>query len=132
MGTQQQLTTQQTELLILIKEYHDYYAGDLELLTRDEIVDNISESEIMEPDESRNALDALEYYGYLDDDYELTTDGRQYIELFQEYLLEKANNSNAEHNSFNLINIENMDMAFAKVDLLGGWAKLLGGIKGKR
>lgn len=132
MGTQQQLTTQQTELLVLIKEIQDYYAGDLEPHTPGEIKESIDTSYIMETEELESALNALEYYGYLGDDYELTTDGRQYVELFQEYLQEKAKNSNVEHNSFKLINIEKLEVAFAKVDLLGGWAKLLGGIKGKR
>ena len=53
----------------------------------------------------------LEYYGYVKsvgNDYALTIDGRQYIALFKDYLDMKAMDPIIIHNSFSLLNIENI------------------------
>lgn len=138
MGTQQQLTTEQVELLILIKEIEDFNKEQSGNIPEGGVGEIIVSNGVMTADEFDNITDILENYGYLQNDYELTTDGRQYIKIFQEYLQKKAKTTNVEHISFSLINIEKLELAIAKIDILnnlGKWLELLNkakkAIKGK-
>lgn len=123
MGTQQALTTRQLEILILIKEIEDMKAqsDDEQKTHNSEILDNIFKDESGEKDDDtleyhryldeswEKAVNTLDYYGYLDD-FKLTIDGKQYIELFMEYLENKAENPSVEHVTFSLINIEKLEV----------------------
>lgn len=125
MGTNQELTTEQVEVLIVIDEINKYLAKTREFL-RDKMAVVIDES-LHTTDGCMAVIEVLEYYGYvkecedIDDEYELTIDGKQYLALFKEYLNEKSNNPVIIHNSFSLINIENLkvniDACFGKIDL---------------
>ena len=50
------------------------------------------------------------YYGYIHNGDELTVDGKQYIELFKEYLKQKSEDIKIEHVSFSLLNIEKLNL----------------------
>jgi len=112
MGTHQELTTEQLEVLILIDEINKYLAESRAFLE-----DNISaviDGSLHTADGCMAVIEVLEYYGYIkesedmNDDYELTIDGKQYLALFKEYLKQKTNNPVITHNSFTLVNIENL------------------------
>lgn len=128
MGTQQQLTTEQAELLVLIKEIEDFDKEQPGHIPEGGVGEIIVSSEIMTANEFNDITDILENYGYLQNDCELTMDGRQYVELFQEYLQKKAENPSVEQVTFSLINIEKMEGSIAKISILdnvGKWPKLL-------
>lgn len=132
MGTQQQLTTEQIELLILIKEIEDFNREQPGNIPDGGVGEIIVSSGVMTADELKDTTDILENYGYLQNDYELTIDGRQYIKIFQEYLQKKAENPNVEHISFSLLNIEKLELSLAKIDILsnlGKWIELFGKAK---
>jgi len=125
MGTHQELTTEQLEVLILIDEINKYLAESRAFLE-----DNISaviDGSLHTADGCMAVIEVLEYYGYIkesedmNDDYELTIDGKQYIALFKEYLKQKTNNPVIIHNSFALVNIEslkvNIEACLGKIDL---------------
>lgn len=109
MGTQQALTTEQVEILILIDEINKYLARSKEILNvpMAETIDGC----IFTEDGCAEICEVLKYYDYVEsveNDYVLTIDGKQYIELFKDYLNEKAINPIMVHNSFSLINLENV------------------------
>lgn len=111
MGTQQELTTEQVEVLILIEDINKYLAENKETLEvpMSETVDGI----IVTEDGCVEVCETLEYYDYIEsteDGYEVTVDGRQYIRLFKEYLKAKKENTAVIHKSFSLINIERFKM----------------------
>ena len=110
MGTHQELTTEQIEFLILIKEIEQYRekAEEEIIPTNKEI---ITQDNYMTVDEAESFANRLQYYGYLDKYYELTVDGEQYIDLFKDYLKQKALNPVIEHASFSLINIEELEFS---------------------
>lgn len=120
MGTQQTLTTEQVEIMILIDEINKYLAENKEKLAvpMSETIDGCIATE----DRCVEICKVLEYYGYVKsvgNDYALTMDGKQYIGLFKDYLDMKAVNPIIIHNSFSLLNIENI-----KADIEGCLAKL--------
>ena len=125
MGTNQALTTEQVEVLIVIDKINKYLAETKEFL-RDKMAVIIDDS-LRTTDGCMADIEVLEYYGYVrecedvDDEYELTIDGKQYLALFKEYLKEKSNNPVIIHNSFTLINIENLkadiDACLGKINL---------------
>ncbi len=89
----------------------------------------------MDEDELVRIANVLKYYGYIDKYFELTVDGKQYIELFEEYLEQKAEDVKVEHVSFSLLNIEKLNMSLldsvAKISVLdgvGSMSKLLSAI----
>ena len=108
MGTQQALTTNQLELLTLIYDIEEFgrehgnETGIKEILTQDGFMSDVEFDEISK---------VLIYYGYLSEDGEVTIDGKQYINLFVEYLQEKEKQPDVViNNQFSLINIENLNV----------------------
>lgn len=107
MGTHQQLTTEQVEVLILIDEINMIMGGNI---TKDSVVESMSDI-VQTKKEISDIYVMLEYYGYIKESnnettgYIVTLDGRQYIQLFKEYLKAKAENPKVVHNNFSLINI---------------------------
>lgn len=127
MSTYQQLTTEQIEVLILIDEINNCLKED-----PDYIINGITEEiyERINPKQSESEIcDALEYYGYIEygidedgeeTDYVLTIDGKQYIELFKEYLKAKTENPKVVYNYFTLINIKELNLKLIeKLEVLG-------------
>lgn len=110
MGTSQALTTEQIELLILIECIEDFDKENPGNIPNDGIKAILDTNSIMEPDDFDRITEVLEYYGYLENGDELTIDGRQYINLFKEYLKEKSNEPMFVHNSYSLINIGNLEL----------------------
>ena len=126
MGTNQQLTTEQMELLILINqiEYHiktecsenkDMYKN---IGTVIESIQNVEDDktdfedvfEFMPEEEWKYHLEVLKYYGYLKQNYYLSKDGRQYLMLFKDYLQIKEKTPNLTvHNHYSLIDIEKIN-----------------------
>lgn len=132
MGTQQQLTTEQAELLVLIKEIEDFDKQNPRNIPPGGVKEILDGSNIMSPEKFDQLAKTLEYYGYLHMGDELTIDGIQYVELFQEYLQKKTENPSVEYVPFSLINIEHMEIhlfdSIAKISILdnvGKWPKLL-------
>lgn len=122
MGTQQTLTTEQVELLIIISEIEKFdsvHPGNIPAGGIKEILEN---SNIMTSEKFCQLANILEYYGYLHNGDGLTIDGKQYVELFKEYLRKKAENPNVEHNSYSLLNIRklefNLEVCFGKISIL--------------
>ena len=121
MGTQQELTTAQIEVLILINDICEYLRdNDMEnefetnmnetvcnifCVEKDEVIDDSKQSYYDE------ICEILHHYGYVDEDYFITTDGKQYLYLFKEYLDAKSTNINITHNSYSLINIEELELS---------------------
>ena len=128
MGTHQQLTTEQIEVLILIDNINEHIKENkIEISEETNIVRIIDEMQATK----ENCIDickTLEYYGYIEDigniEYELTVDGKQYIRLFKEYLVAKAENVQFIHNSYSLINIGklkvNLEACLGKIDISTG------------
>lgn len=117
MGTQQALTTNQLELLTIIYDIEEFgkkhgnETAIKEILTQDGYMSDVEFEEISQ---------VLIYYGYLSEDVEVTIDGRQYINLFVEYLQEKEKHPDVVINSsFSLINIENLNIKFTAFEGLG-------------
>lgn len=121
MGTHQELTTAQVEVLILINDICDFITdNNLEdefetnmnetvcsifCVEKDEDIDNSKQSYY------NSICDILHYYGYVDEDYFITTDGKQYLYLFKEYLDAKSSNINITHKSYSLINIGELELS---------------------
>lgn len=129
MGTQQELTTEQLEVLILIDDVNNYITEnkvDLESSIV-EILDNL----IKTKEAKLEICKTLEHYGYIgydeedesseESDYLVTEDGKQYIRLFKEYLDAKSENISITHNSYSLINIGKLQM---KIDACLGKANI--------
>ena len=125
MGTQQELTTEQIEVLILIDDISNYVKENkVDLLApMSEVIDDMGVTK----DSCEEICEVLKHYGYIvnfDDGYKLTQDGKQYIRLFKEYLSAKAENVQFIHNSYSLINIGklkvNLEACLGKVDISTG------------
>lgn len=118
MGTHQQLTTEQVEVLILIKVISEFEEESHEKLTTD--LEEIIDSNKMTKDSGEEICEMLEYYGYIEEDitegigYALTLDGKQYIKLLDEYIEAKNENPEIVNIYFSLINIEKIQ--FSLVD----------------
>lgn len=110
MGTQQVLTTEQIEFLIIIDDIEEYDRKHPGNIPAGGIKEILESSSIMTSEEFKRLANVLEYYGYLHNGDELTIDGKQYIELFKEYLKQKAENPNIEHISYSLLNIEKLEI----------------------
>lgn len=143
MSTLQTLTTEQLELLILINDIEEYGKKHPENIPQGGIKEVLWSSNLMDEDKLVRITNVLKYYRYIDKYFELTVDGKQYIELFEEYLEQKAEDVKVEHVSFSLLNIEKLDMSLldsiAKISILdnvGSISKLLSvivqGIKSDR
>lgn len=122
MGTQQALTTEQAQLLIIIngiEEFDSVHPGNI---PAEGIKGILESSNIMTSEKFCQLANILEYYGYLHDGDELTIDGKQYVELFKEYLRQKAENPNVEHNSYSLLNIGklefDLEVCLGKISIL--------------
>ena len=108
MGTHQELTTEQVELLLIIENIEEFDKTNPGNIPNGGVKEILDTSNVMDPDKFNELAQVLEYYGYLHRGDELTIDGKQYLALFKEYLKEKTNNPLIVHKSFTLINIENL------------------------
>lgn len=108
MGTQQELTTEQISLLLMIKAIEDFGKENPGNIPPGGVKEVLTCDGVIKPEDYDRVTETLEYYGYLSDEEELTADGRQYIELFAEYMQEKVQNPQAVHNSYSLINVEKL------------------------
>lgn len=108
MGTQQQLTTEQVNLLILISEFEECAMKQKEEVDDVMPIDiMITQDNLVELEDFSRIAEVLHYYGYIGRDYSITMDGKQYLELFKEYLQQKEKYPTvAFNNQFNLVNIE--------------------------
>lgn len=108
MGTNQQLTTEQLELLILLNEINEFKENlDEELETG--VHEIIVSSQVMEAEKLDEIADVLEHYGYINDEYEPTIDGVQYLRLFKEHLEVQENKPTIViNNQFSLVNTLNL------------------------
>ena len=133
MGTSQALTTEQVELLILIECIEDFDKKNPGNVPPGGIKEILDTNSIMEPDDFDRIAKVLEYYGYLENGDELSIDGKQYINLFKEYLEEKSNEPMIVHNSYSLINIGNLeinlDACIAKVSYFENLSDIVNSIK---
>ena len=125
----QELTTKQVEFLILVQALNNYrkesndeiVASNKEIITQDGYMD----VETVEDLENK-----LIEFGYLtiEEDYELTTAGQRYIDLFIEHLEEKKGDINITVNHYSLINLENLQLSLeaclTKLDLPGDIRKI--------
>ena len=121
MGTHQQLTTEQVEVLILIDAVNEFYKNRHDELETaiEEIIDNNK----ITKDPAAEICGILEDYGYIEENeaefefdktatgYVLTRDGKQYIRLFEEYLEAKKENPEVIHNHFSVINIKKLQFS---------------------
>lgn len=123
MGTQQALTTEQVELLILIDSIEEFESKNPGNIPPGGIKEILDSSNVMEPEKFSQLANVLEHYGYLHNGDKLTIDGKQYIELYKEYLSQKAETPSVQHNSYSLINIgkldSNLEISFGKISILG-------------
>ena len=104
----QALTTEQAELLLMIYDIEEFDEEQPENIPIGGIGEILDENQIMSGKEFKRLAERLEYYGYLHNGDELTADGKQYVELFKEYLKQKEKNPTLENKSFSLINIDNL------------------------
>ena len=129
MGTQQALTTKQLEVLTLIYDIEEFgkkhgnVTGIKEILTQDGY---------MQDEEFDKYYKVLDYYGYLSVEGNVTIDGKQYLDLFVEYLQEKEKHPDIViNNSFSLIDLENLNVglnAFVNLKEVIGIGKGLAGL----
>lgn len=106
MGTNQQLTTEQLEILILLNEISIFKEEMSEQLTTD-IQEIVVSNDIMSAEEFDEVTEVLAHYGYIDnvDNYEPTIDGVQYLRLFKEHLeVQEKHPADIINNQFSLIN----------------------------
>lgn len=113
MGTQQALTTEQLELLVIIDEIQEYDKEHPNSIPAGGIKEVLDSSSIMDSDNFNRIAHVLEYYGYIHNGDELTVDGKQYIDLFKEYLEQKSQDITIQHMSFSLINFEKLDLSLS-------------------
>lgn len=110
MGTNQQLTTEQLELLILLNEINVFKENlDEELETG--VKESITSDNYMSVEKFEEMAEVLEHYGYIHDiyDYEPTIDGVQYLRLFKEHLEVQENKPTIViNNQFSLVNTVNL------------------------
>ena len=104
----QALTTEQAELLLMIYDIEEFRIKYPTRLPVEGIQGILEGSHLMDTERFDEVADRLEYYGYLHKGDELTTDGKQYVELFKEYLEQKEKNPAIEGNIYSLINIDNI------------------------
>ena len=83
MGTQQALTTEQLELLIIIDEIETFDRVHPDNMPAGGIKEILNNNGIMSPEDFSRIANVLGYYGYIHNGDELTVDGKQYIELFK-------------------------------------------------
>lgn len=107
MGTQQQLTTAQLKLLILMYDIEEFAKENEVTTSKKEI---ITQDNYMTVEDYDKFSEVLCEYGYITEDDDLTIDGRQYVELFAENIEEKKQNpSIVLNNRFSLINLEELN-----------------------
>lgn len=114
MGTQQALTTEQLEILILINDICDLIKekqleNRYETAMTETVCGILCEEENETPDDSKQlrieeVCNILKYYGYLEDNYFISIDGRQYLELLKEYIECKIDNPSVVNNNYTAIN----------------------------
>ena len=101
----QVLTTEQAELLLMIYDIEKFDKEKPGNIPAGGIGRILDENQIVSSEEFKSLTKRLEYYGYLHNGDRLTTDGKQYVELFKEYLEQKEKNPAIEGNIYSLINI---------------------------
>lgn len=108
MGTQQALTTNQLELLTIIYDIEEFGKKHG---NETDIQEILVQNDLISEEEFEEISEVLIYYGYLSEDREVTIDGKQYINLFVEYLQEKEKHPDVViNNSFSLIDFENLNI----------------------
>lgn len=128
----QELTTKQVEFLILVQALNNYRkeSNDEIIASNKEI---ITQDGYMDVDTVEDLENKLIEFGYLtiEEDYELTIAGQQYIDLFTEHLEhleEKKGDTSNTVNHYSLINLEKLQLSLevnlAKLDLLGDIRKI--------
>lgn len=126
MGTQHTLTTEQLELLFLLRAIEEF--GE-ENGNETPVFEILTQADYMEPETADELLGVLSGYGYIDADDKLTVDGKQYIALIEEASQRKKETTNIEiNNSFSLINIEKLVVGLDTSIELGGFGDLVKGI----
>lgn len=123
MGTQQELTTEQVEVLVwtgIIEVFDKEQPGNIPAGGIKEILDC---NNIMNHTTYEECAKALDYYGYLQNGDELTTDGKQYIALLAEEIETPApvnQNIVIVNNKSSLLNIEkienDLDLSLIKLE----------------
>lgn len=93
MGTQQALTTEQLEVLILINDICDlikekHLENTYKTAMTETICGILSEEENETPDDNKQhhieeVCNILNYYGYLDDDYFVSIDGKAILGIIK-------------------------------------------------
>ena len=136
MGTQQALTTEQLEVLILINDICDlikekHLENTYKTAMTETICGILSEEENETPDDNKQhhieeVCNILNYYGYLDDDYFVSIDGRQYLELLKEYIKSKIDNPSIVNNNYTTINYIQLENNLEAVLLKGNIAETIG------
>ena len=118
MGTQQALTTEQLEILILINDICDlieekHLENTYETAMTETVCGILCEEENEIPDDNKQhrveeVCNILKYYGYLEDNYLISIDGRQYLELLKEYIECKIDNPSVVNNNYTTINYKQL------------------------
>lgn len=108
---ERKLTTEQMEILMLLNEITEYVEKEDYQLTVP--LDEIIVSNNMKDDEEFYEItDLLENYGYIDEDYVPTREGKQYIKLFMEYAEEqKEQTKPVINNNYSLISIKELKLS---------------------
>lgn len=136
MGTQQALTTEQLEVLILINDICDlikekHLENTYETAITETVCGILCEEENDTPDDSKQhrveeVCNILKYYGYLEDNYFISIDGRQYLELLKEYIECKIDNPLVVNNNYTTINYKQLTNNLEAVLLKGNIAETIG------
>lgn len=131
MSTQQQLTTEQVEFLTLICSIEEL--RKVEELPPSFII--LTQDKAYTTEEYEELSEVLQHYGYLDEDDKVTTDGKQYLALFAEYLDKKSENTNiVVNNEFTLLKLDKLNIGLnAFIDIAGSsviFKKITDGVKG--
>lgn len=129
MGAQQTLTTKQLEVLTLIYDIEEFGKQHGNVT---EIKEILTQSGCVQDEEFDKYYEVLVCYGYLSEKGNVTIDGKQYIDLFVEYLQEKEKHPDIViNNSFSLINLGNLNVglnAFADLGNGAGICKRVTGL----
>ena len=109
MGTHQELTTDQVEILDIIKcleSYEDEMFSNMEMKVQAFAWDCIEmeESYVMEN------IELMQHYQYVNKDFSISNDGKQYLLLVKEYLHFRKNPKNRKKIVFNFTLIDTVKL----------------------
>ena len=109
MGTHQPLTTAQVTVLTLLK--------DLDELEDIKAVDKFCWDSVgINWDEETEIFATLEHYGYIDDERNLTLDGKQYLNLLKEYIQKVEDTKKSKKRERNINIILNANLSVINID----------------